>query len=69
MLELQSREIVEAPADAGSSLPVELICTVCGYGAVTRRSAVLCPMCGNDAWEPAPWRPFTGWHDDADFDG
>src|SRR5581483_571394 len=47
MLELQSREIVEAPADAGSSLPVDLICTVCGYGAITRRSAVLCPMCGN----------------------
>ena len=68
MLELQPREMAEAPVGARSLLPVDLICTVCGYGAAARRAPVLCPMCRNDAWEPAPWRPFTGWHDDAGFD-
>jgi rubrerythrin len=68
VLELIPRQTADPAANALSSLPVDLICTVCGYGAVARRAPVSCPMCRNDEWEPAAWRPFTGWHDEEGFE-
>ena len=40
-------------------LPVDLVCTECGYGVAAPRVPDSCPMCQNDAWEPAAWRPFA----------
>jgi rubrerythrin len=59
VVELQVREDVEAAVVTRVFLPVDLVCTVCGYGAVARRGPLSCPMCRSDSWEPAAWRPFT----------
>jgi rubrerythrin len=63
VVELQLSKDATAPVDARAFLPVELVCTVCGYGAVARRAPLSCPMCRSDAWEPAAWRPFTARYD------
>jgi rubrerythrin len=63
VLELQLTEEAESAAGAGAFLPVDLVCTVCGYGAVARAAPLSCPMCRNETWEPAAWRPFAAWLD------
>jgi rubrerythrin len=37
-----------------------LRCAECGYEIRSYRVPPPCPMCRELAWEPAPWRPFTG---------
>jgi rubrerythrin len=46
---------VPAPTRRGgiaerSALQLELRCRGCGYGAVTTRRLLRCPMCGGDDW-------------------
>jgi hypothetical protein len=36
----------------------ELRCLGCGYGAVSAE-LIRCPMCGDEAWDFAEWRPFS----------
>jgi rubrerythrin len=35
----------------------ELRCARCGYRVVSAK-LIRCPMCGDEAWEFAEWRPF-----------
>jgi hypothetical protein len=37
---------------------LELRCLGCGYGAVSAE-LIRCPMCGDEAWDFAEWRPFS----------
>ena len=34
-----------------------LRCLGCGYGAISAE-LIRCPMCGDEAWDFAEWRPF-----------
>jgi hypothetical protein len=49
------------PARSGgaerSALPLEIRCRICGYGAVTRRRRLRCPMCGGNDWVEGVNRP------------
>lgn len=36
-----------------------LRCSGCGYEIRSYRRLPPCPMCREQSWEPAPWRPFT----------
>jgi rubrerythrin len=36
----------------------ELRCLGCGYGAISAE-LIRCPMCGDEAWDFAEWRPFS----------
>ena len=47
------------PRDAGGRAKGEFRCVECGYGIVVHDALPECPMCHGEAWEPAPWRPFT----------
>jgi rubrerythrin len=53
-----SDEFVEFWA-AGETVKGEFHCSECGYGVTIVRALPICPMCGGDAWEQAPWSPFT----------
>jgi rubrerythrin len=35
-----------------------LRCLGCGYGAISAE-LIRCPMCGDEAWDFAEWRPFS----------
>ena len=48
-----------APREAGGRAKGEFRCVECGYGVVVCDALPACPMCRGEAWEPAPWRPFT----------
>jgi hypothetical protein len=37
---------------------LELRCLGCGYGAISAE-LIRCPMCGDEAWDFAEWRPFS----------
>jgi rubrerythrin len=37
---------------------LELRCLGCGYGAISSE-LIRCPMCGDEAWDFAEWRPFS----------
>ena len=37
---------------------LELRCLGCGYGAISAE-LIRCPMCGDEAWDFADWRPFS----------
>lgn len=37
---------------------LDLRCLGCGYGAVSAE-LIRCPMCGDEAWDFAEWRPFS----------
>ena len=37
---------------------LELRCCGCGYGAISA-DLIRCPMCGDEAWDFAEWRPFS----------
>jgi hypothetical protein len=37
---------------------LELRCLGCGYGAISAE-LIRCPMCGDEAWDFAEWRPFN----------
>jgi hypothetical protein len=46
---------VTAPVPRGgiagrTAVRLEIRCRVCGYGAVTPRRRLRCPMCGGDDW-------------------
>jgi rubrerythrin len=45
-------------AGAGDTAAGSFHCVECGYGVTVQRALPLCPMCGGDAWEQAPWSPF-----------
>lgn len=50
------------PAEETAEVPrhnprLELRCLGCGYGAVSAE-LIRCPMCGDEAWDFAEWRPF-----------
>ena len=40
-------------------LPVDLVCSACGYGVAAPHVPGSCPMCRSDAWVPAAWQPFA----------
>ena len=44
---------------AGQVVTGEFHCSECGYGVAIVRALPLCPMCGGESWEQAPWSPFT----------
>jgi rubrerythrin len=49
----------QKPPDAPHNNPrLELRCLGCGYGAVSAE-LIRCPMCGDEAWDFAEWRPFS----------
>lgn len=52
--------------EALAPVKAELRCAECGYGIVASDVPEACPMCQAAAWEPVPWRPFSGL---ADFVG
>ena len=37
---------------------LELRCLGCGYEAISAE-LIRCPMCGDEAWDFAEWRPFS----------
>ena len=39
-----------APVSAAGEPPIDLVCSVCGYGVSTRSVPLRCPMCGSFAW-------------------
>jgi rubrerythrin len=43
----------------GQAVKGEFHCAECGYGVTVYRELPRCPMCSGDAWEQAPWSPFT----------
>jgi rubrerythrin len=43
----------------GAVVKGEFHCSECGYGVAIVRALPLCPMCGGQSWEQAPWSPFT----------
>jgi rubrerythrin len=51
---LEEAVTVEPPH---SNPRLELRCLGCGYGAVSAE-LIRCPMCGDEAWDFAEWRPF-----------
>jgi rubrerythrin len=44
---------------AGDRAKGEFRCSGCGYGVAIVATLPNCPMCGGDAWQRGPWRPFT----------
>ena len=59
MIELSITDEAQADSALTAFLPVDLVCTVCGYGVAARRIPPSCPMCRNEQWEPAAWQPFA----------
>jgi len=51
-------EFVESFA-RGALVTGEFHCSECGYGVTVHSQLPRCPMCGGEAWEQAPWSPFT----------
>lgn len=50
---------LEETLDARHRNPrLELRCLGCGYGAISGE-LIRCPMCGDEAWDFAEWRPFS----------
>jgi rubrerythrin len=45
-------------ATAGDEAAGAYHCSGCGYGVTVSTRLPVCPMCGGDVWEPAPWSPF-----------
>ena len=47
----------DLPADAPATRKVDLCCSLCGYGIVSRTPPARCPMCGGEgAWSaPQGW--------------
>jgi hypothetical protein len=50
---------VAAATPVHHHLPVDLVCSSCGYGVAAPHVPGSCPMCRNDVWEPAAWQPFA----------
>jgi rubrerythrin len=63
-IEVAARTPPEPPAlDEPGEVPnrnprLELRCLGCGYGAISAE-LIRCPMCGDEAWDFAEWRPFS----------
>jgi rubrerythrin len=43
----------------GQAVKGEFHCADCGYGVTIHRQLPICPMCGGESWEQAPWSPFS----------
>src|SRR5437763_15142365 len=51
-------EFVESFA-RGALVTGEFHCSECGYEITVHSQLPRSPMCGGEAWEQAPWSPFT----------
>lgn len=38
---------------------LDLHCAACGYEVATETAPTVCPLCGDEAWAPTLWRPFS----------
>jgi rubrerythrin len=52
---IEEEATVEPPPHRSPRL--ELRCLGCGYEAISAE-LIRCPMCGDEAWDFAEWRPF-----------
>ena len=43
----------------GDAVTGEFHCADCGYGVAIYRCLPVCPMCGGEVWEQAPWTPLA----------
>jgi rubrerythrin len=61
-MERSPMQTPELSASALSPPPrMELVCSLCGYGIVSREPPERCPMCGSDAaWVEPPRRNLGG---------
>jgi rubrerythrin len=59
MIDLIAPDDAPSAAAPTAALPVDFLCSVCGYGVAVRRVPPACPMCRSEAWVPTVWRPFA----------
>jgi hypothetical protein len=45
--------------DAVSDHKIDYVCAGCGYGVAVSNPPSVCPMCHENHWDRAGWRPFT----------